>query len=70
MKIRGIEINLTEDGNYFPNTLILNGEQASMEAYKAKYGYSWKTSASGNVLCYMTTPGKEYKILQTELAKA
>lgn len=61
------EINLTEDGTYRPNTLIINGELASMERHASRYGYDWKATTSGNVLCYRTESGMDYNIPQKRL---
>ena len=63
----GNDIQLTEDGSYRPNRLIINGEPATMDAYSAEHGYSWRTSASGNVLCYRAESGSEYSIPQARL---
>ncbi|MGN1118284.1 MAG: hypothetical protein ACI4RU_06700 [Acutalibacteraceae bacterium] len=67
IRYNGNEIQLTEDGNYRPDRLIINGEEASMTLFYEKHGYNWKSSASGNDLCYRTQSGREYLIPQARL---
>ena len=69
MKINGMDITVTSDGIYRPNTLIINGELASMENFLKAHGFNWKTSASGNILCYRAESGAEYQIKQVELMR-
>ena len=66
-----MKIQLTEDGAYRPEHLIINGETASMTAYaEAHDGKNWRSSASGNILMYRTESGKEYQIPQKEIKGA
>lgn len=68
IRIKGNEIHLTEDGDYRPEHLIINGEIASMEAYAAAHdGKNWRATSSGNILMYRTESGKEYDIPQGRL---
>lgn len=62
------KIELTEDGNYRPNKLLINGEIATMDLYAERHnGKNWTATASGNVLYYATESGKEYFIPQSRL---
>lgn len=62
-----MDIKLTEDGCYRPETLIINGELASMKLFLDKHDYNWQSTASGNVLFYRTEAGKEYRVPQAQL---
>lgn len=70
MKIKGMDIQLTSDGTYRPETLIINGETAFATLFDNVHGYHWKPSASGNILYYRTESGKEYAVPQKALANA
>ena len=67
--MKRMKVQLTSDGAYRPETLVINGEFASMKLYSEKHGYNWKSTASGNVLYYRTESGSEYQIKQSELMK-
>lgn len=64
----GNMIQLTEDGAYRPDTLIINGELASMTLYAEHHeGKNWRAYPDGNYLFYQTESGKEYSIPQKRL---
>ena len=52
-----LEINLTDDGNFRPDTLNINGEIATREA-------KWISTARGNLLQYKMPSGITYTIPQ------
>ena len=70
MKIKGMDVQLTSDRAFRPETIIINGETASATLFENAHGYHWKSSASGNILYYRTKSGKEYSIPQKKLASA
>lgn len=67
IRFNGHEIQLTDDGSHRPDRLIINGEEASMTLFFNEHGYNWRSSASGNELCYRTKSGREYMIPQERL---
>lgn len=70
MKIKGMNIQLTSDGAYRPESLIINGETAFATLFGNAHDYHWKPSAFGNILYYRTESGKEYAVPQKALADA
>jgi len=64
-----MDIKLTKDGNYRPDTLIINGELASMTLFLEKHGWNWRSRPYGNVLYYRTETGKEYSVKQQEVLR-
>lgn len=70
MKYRTHEITLTEDGNYRPNAILVDGTRYTMAAYEAEYGYNWKATASGNHLYYKAEDGRTIMIPQKTLFEA
>ena len=68
IKYNGNMIKLTEDGAYRPDTLIINGELASMTLYAEHHeGKNWRADPDGNYLFYQTESGKKYGIPQKRL---
>lgn len=62
-----IKIELVNGENYRPAEILVNGEKYSMDAYLKKYGYNWRTSASGNILYYRSDSGKDFAVRQSVL---
>lgn len=67
MNYKGREITLTADGNYRPDTVIVDGELYSMTLFAKKHGWNWQSRAAGNQLFYRSESGHEWDVPQKVL---
>lgn len=66
---KGMNIELTKDGTYRPDGLIINNDLCTMSAFYMAHGYNWESKSTGNYLYYRSEDGKEYCIPQKVLSR-
>lgn len=60
-------IEFPNGNRYRPETLVINGTRYSATLFAKQHGYNWRTSASGNILCYMSKSGRVLSFAQKYL---